>query len=358
MTHTHDSHEPDLVDLGHDHQGHADGRTHDHGGREHGHEHHGGLRGLVTGLFRPHSHDAADSVDSALEASAQGIRVVKISLVGLGVTALLQLLVVVVSGSVALLADTIHNFSDALTAVPLWIAFVVGRRAANRRYTYGYGRAEDLAGLFIVAMIALSAVIAGVEAVRRLLDPAPVQHVGWVALAGLIGFLGNELVAVYRIRVGRQIGSAALVADGLHARTDGFTSLAVLAGAGGVAAGFPLADPIIGLVITVAILAVLRTAARDVYRRLMDAVDPALVDQAERSLRTTPGVVGVRALRMRWIGHQIHAEADLDIDEQATLVDAHRLAHDAEHRLTHDVPKLRSAAIHAYPATRQEPAAH
>jgi cation diffusion facilitator family transporter len=270
----------------------------------------------------------------------------------------LQLLVVAVSGSVALLADTVHNFSDALTAVPLWIAFVVGRRAANRRYTYGYGRAEDLAGLFIVTMIALSAVVAGVEAVRRLLDPAPVQHLGWVALAGLIGFLGNELVAVYRIRVGRQIGSAALVADGLHARTDGFTSLAVLAGAGGVAAGFPLADPIIGLVITVAILAVLRTAARDVYRRLMDAVDPALVDQAERSLRTTPGVVGVRALRMRWIGHQIHAEADLDIDEQATLVDAHRLAHDAEHRLTHDVPKLRSAAIHAYPATRQEPAAH
>jgi Cation efflux family len=172
---------------------------------------------------------------------------------------------VTVSGSVALFADTVHNVSDALTAVPLWIAFAVGRRAANRRYTYGYGRAEDLAGLFIVAMIALSAVLAGVQAVRRLLDSAPVEHLGWVALAGLIGFLGNELVAVYRIRVGRSIGSAALVADGLHARTDGLTSLAVLAGAGGVAAGFPLADPLVGLLITVAILAVLRTA---VPRRL------------------------------------------------------------------------------------------
>jgi cation diffusion facilitator family transporter len=328
----------------HDHDGH------EHGGHGHGHDHPGGLRKFATGLFRPHSHDAADSMDSALEASVQGVRAVKTSLVALGVTAVLQLVVVAISGSVALLADTIHNFSDALTAVPLWIAFVVGRRAATRRYTYGYGRAEDLAGLFIVGMIALSAVVAGVEAVRRLLDPAPVEHVAWVAAAGLIGFLGNELVAVYRIRVGRQIGSAALVADGLHARADGFTSLAVLAGAGGVALGFPLADPIVGLLITVAILAVLRTAARDVYRRLMDAVDPALVDQAEQSLRATPGVVGVRALRMRWIGHEIHAEADLDIDAAATLVDAHQLAHDAEHRLTHDVPKLRSAAVHAYPS--------
>jgi len=308
----------------------------------------------VSGLFHPHSHDAADSVDSALESSARGIRAVKISLVALGITAVLQLLVVAVSGSVALLADSIHNVADALTAVPLWIAFVLGRRAATRRYTYGYGRAEDLAGLFIVTMIAGSAVLAAVESIRRLLDPAPVQHLSWVALAGLIGFAGNELVAVYRIRVGRAIGSAALVADGLHARTDGLTSLAVLAGAGGVAAGFPLADPLVGLVITVAILAVLRTAARDVYRRLMDAVEPGLVDRAEQALLTTPGVTAVRGVRMRWIGHTLHAEADLDIDGSVSVTDAHALAHDAEHRLTHALPKLRSAAIHAYPATRHQ----
>ena len=334
------------------------GHDHEHGHDHHDHEHAGGVHGWVTGLFRPHSHDAADSVDSALESSAQGIRAVKISLVALAVTAALQMLVVAVSGSVALLADTIHNFSDALTALPLWIAFVVGRRAANRRYTYGYGRAEDLAGLFIVAMIALSAVVAGAQAIRRLIDPLPIQHVGWVALAGLIGFLGNELVAVYRIRVGRRIGSAALVADGLHARTDGFTSLAVLAGAAGVAAGFPLADPIVGLLITVAILAVLRTAVRDVYRRVMDAVDPELVDQAESALLATPGVLEVRAIRMRWIGHRLHAEADLDVDGRISVTDAHRLAHDAEHRLTRDLPKLRAAAIHAYPADREHQGAH
>lgn len=291
-----------------------------------------------------------------MESSALGVRAVKISLLGLAVTALLQLLVVLASGSVALLADTIHNVSDALTAVPLWIAFLIGRRPATRRYTYGYGRAEDLAGLFIIAMITASAVLAAVEAIRRLLHPTPVEHLLWVAMAGLIGFAGNELVAVYRIRIGRQIGSAALVADGLHARTDGLTSLAVVVGAGGVAAGFPLADPIVGLLITVAILAVLRGAVRDIYRRLMDAVDPHLVDRAERTLLATPGVTAVRGVRMRWIGHALHAEADLDIDGGVSVTEAHRLAHDAEHRLTDAVPKLRSAAIHAYPADRHDPA--
>jgi|SRR5215217_5126476 cation diffusion facilitator family transporter len=329
---------------------HIHDHLHDHGPD---HDHHHGVRGWLTGLFRPHSHDSADSIDAALESSAQGIRAVKISLAALGITAALQLLIVLASGSVALLADTVHNVSDALTALPLWIAFVVGRRAANRRYTYGYGRAEDLAGLFIVAMIALSAVIAAVEAVRRLINPVPVEHLGWVALAGLIGFIGNELVALYRIRVGRSIGSAALVADGLHARTDGFTSLAVLIGAAGVAAGFPLADPIVGLVITAAILGVLRTAVRDVYRRLMDAVEPELVDRGEAALRSVPGVTDVRALRMRWIGHALHAEADLDIAPTTTVSAAHDLAHEAEHHLIHAVPKLKGAVVHAYPARPQ-----
>ena len=298
----------------------------------------------------PHSHDAADSVDDALESSTIGIRAVKISLVALGLTALAQAVIVVLSGSVALAADTIHNFSDALTAVPLWIAFALGTRAATRRYTYGFGRAEDLAGLFVVAMIALSAVVAGYEAVIRLIHPVQIQHVGWVAAAGFVGFIGNELVALYRIRIGRRIGSAALVADGLHARTDGFTSLAVLASAGGVALGFPLADPIFGLLITVAILAVLRTAARDVFRRLLDGVDPEIVDTAEATLASRPGVKAVRSVRMRWIGHRLHVDAELDVEPGTSLDEAHQLAHDAEHELIHEVPKLSSALIHAYPS--------
>lgn len=326
----------------HDHH-----RDHSH---EHDHDHPKGLRGAVSEIFAPHSHDSADSVDSALESSAAGIRAVKISLLVLGLTAVAQVVIVVVSGSVALAADTIHNFSDALTAVPLWIAFALGTKAATRRYTYGFGRVEDLAGVFVVAMIALSAVVAGYEAVMRLWHPQPVEHLGWVALAGLLGFIGNEWVALYRIRVGRKIGSAALVADGLHARTDGFTSLAVLFSAGGVALGFPLADPIIGLVITAAILAVLRTAVRDVFRRLLDGVEPKFVDAAESTLAARPGVRSVRSVRMRWIGHHLHADAELDVDPTLSLAQAHRIAHDAEHDLIHAVPKLTTALIHAYPA--------
>ena len=223
-------------------------------------------------IFRPHSHDAADSIDAALESDQRGIRAVKISFAALMVTALVQLLIVVVTSSVALLADTIHNFSDALTAIPLFIAFRLGRRAANQRYTYGYRRAEDLAGLFVLAMIAISAVVAGWQAIDRLIHPRELEHLGVLFAAGLVGFIGNELVALYRIREGHAIGSAALVADGYHARTDGFTSLAVALGAVGVWAGFDRADPIVGLIISIAIFAVLRGAARQVYYRLMDAV--------------------------------------------------------------------------------------
>ena len=340
-------------DHDHDHGDHDHG-DHDHGDHDHDHDHAGheyapGVKGWVLSLFQPHSHDAADSVDSALESSAEGIRAVKISLVALGVTAIAQAVVVVLTGSVALLADTIHNFSDALTAIPLWIAFVLGRRAATRRYTYGYGRAEDLAGVFIVVMIALSAILAGYESILRLLNPQPMTYVWVVIVAGLIGFAGNELVAVYRIRIGRKIGSAALVADGRHARTDGFTSLAVVVGAIGVLAGFPLADPIVGLLITVAILFVLKGAATDIYRRLMDAVDPSLVAAAEASLRSTPGVVDVDDLRLRWIGHRIHAETGIVVDSKMSLLQAHSIAHDAQHNLLHQVPKLTDATIHVSP---------
>lgn len=305
---------------------------------------------MIKEIFAPHSHDAADSVDDTLESTAAGIRTVKISLLVLGLTALIQIVIVVMSGSVALAAATIHNFADALTAVPLWIAFALGAKPATRRYTYGFGRVEDLAGSFVVAMITMSAIIAGYEAIARLIHPQQIEHVGWVALAGLVGFIGNEWVALYRIRVGHRIGSAALIADGLHARTDGFTSLAVLCSAGGVALGFPLADPIVGLLITAAILAVLRTAARDVFRRLLDGVDPAMVDAAEQALAARPGVQAVRSVRMRWIGHRLHADAELDVDPALDLAQAHRIAHDAEHELTHTVPKLTTALIHAYPA--------
>ncbi len=301
-------------------------------------DHHHGVAARLRHIFIPHSHDVADSIDDALTASAEGIRAVRISLIILGVTALAQLAVVAVSGSVALLADTIHNFSDALTAIPLWIAFALSRRAPSARYSHGYGRAEDLAGAFIVAMIALSAVVAGVESIRRLTQPQPLEHLGWVLAAGVIGFAGNELVALYRIRVGRRIGSAALVADGMHARTDGFTSLAVVLGVIGVWAGFPLADPIIGLVITAVILVLLWSTARDVGRRLLDGVDPGLYERALATFGTDPTIAGVGRLRLRWTGHRLAIQAQLRLPAETTVATADEVSSRAEEALRQALP--------------------
>ena len=337
------------------HHGGGDGQHHGHGdghGGEHGHGHgdRGGPVGILRSLLAPHSHDAGESIAAALETSQEGMRALKISLAGLAVTAAIQLVVVITSGSVALLSDTIHNFADALTAVPLGVAFWLGRRPPTNRYTYGYGRAEDLAGVFIVAVIAVSSVVAAWEAVARIQHPRSVSGVGWVAAAGVVGFAGNELVARYRIRVGRRIGSAALVADGMHARTDGFTSLAVVAGAIGVAAGWNDADPAVGLLITIAVLVVLKNAARDIYRRLMDSVDPELVEAARATLNAMPGVSGVERVRIRWVGHALLAEADLAADAGLTLSEAHEIADEAEHRLLHELPRLARATIHLNPS--------
>jgi cation diffusion facilitator family transporter len=334
--------------TGDHHHGHGNGHHREHL-QEHRHGASSGLYARIRHLLRPHSHEAADKVDAAVESSAEGMRALRISLAGLGATTLIQAIVVAVSGSVALLGDTLHNAADALTAVPLAIAFLLGRRPPTRRYTYGYGRAEDLAGVAIVVTIAASSIAAAYAAIQRLAHPQQVSHLIAVALAALAGFAGNELVARYRIRVGRKIGSAALVADGLHARTDGFTSLAVLAGAGGVALGWDRADPIVGLFITVAILMVLRQAAREVYRRLMDAVDPALVDQAEATLRATAGVLDIGQVRLRWIGHRLRAECEVIVDPAATAVQAHQVAVDAEHALIHAIPRLTAALVHADP---------
>jgi cation diffusion facilitator family transporter len=338
-------------ESGHDHpHPHEHGPSHSHGSGHHHEQRRGGFVGAVRDIFRPHSHDAADSIDAALESDERGIRAVKVSFVALMVTALVQVAVVVMTGSVALLADTIHNFSDALTAVPLFLAFRLGRRPANDRYTYGYRRAEDLAGLFVLAMIALSAVVAAWQAVERLIDPRELDHVGVLFVAGLAGFVGNELVALYRIREGRAIGSAALVADGYHARTDGFTSLAVVLGAVGVWAGWEWADPVVGLGISVAIFAVLRGAARQIYYRLMDAVDPVIVEHIRHEAGHAPGVRKVQETKVRWLGHRLVADLTINVDATVTVQDGHLVATAARQRLLEHVAHLDEVHVHVHPA--------
>lgn len=286
------------------------------------------------------------------------MRALWVSFAALLVTAVVQAVLVTLTGSVALLGDTLHNFADALTAVPLAVAFLLGRRAVTRRFTYGLGRSEDLAGLVIVVVIAASAGLAAWEAIGRLVHPRPVTDLGWLVAAGVVGFAGNELVARYRIGVGRQIGSAALVADGLHARTDGFTSLAVLLSAGGVSLGWGWADPVIGLAITAAIVSVLWSAAREVFARLLDAVDPDLVDTAEDAIGSAPGVRRVDQVRLRWVGHSLHVETTVSVDPELSLAAAHEIAHQAEHHLFHALPRLEAATVHAHPAAPAADHAH
>jgi cation diffusion facilitator family transporter len=311
------------------------------------HQDHGGP-GAYRGHGRSHNHGQS-SVDRAMEASREGVRALKISFAALAATAGLQALVVVVSGSVALLSDTLHNLSDAATAIPLWIAFRLGRRRASRRFSYGLGRAEDLAGLFVVGMIALSAVVAGWQAVAHLFDPPEIRHLPLVMAAAAIGAIGNETVAIYRNRVGRRIGSAALIADGLHARADGLTSLAVFVAAVGVALGWKWADPVVGLAIAVAIVIVLVQAVRGVGERLLDGVDPSIIDEAVATATSIDGVQAVGEVRARWVGHRLHAEANITVDRDVDVATGHRIAAAVRDALLERLPALGRVIVHVDP---------
>jgi cation diffusion facilitator family transporter len=284
---------------------HAHDRRHDHGGA-HGHTH-----GVV---------------DARLASTERGIWAIKWSFAILAITAILQLAVVAISGSVALLADTIHNIGDATTAIPLWFAFMLARRKPSRIFPYGLGRAEDLAGLLIVLIILFSALVAGYEAISRLIHPQPIGELLCVAIAGVIGFFGNEAVAVFRIKVGRQMNSAALIADGYHARTDGLTSLAVVVGVAGVWFGFPLADPIIGLLITVAIFGIVWQSGRAVLTRMLDGVEPEILDEIQHAAGHVAGVERVTERKARWLGHKLHADVAIRVHEALPLAEANRTA--------------------------------
>lgn len=296
-----------------------------------------------------HPHEHFGAVDATLLATRLGVRATWVSLASLAGTALLQLAIVAVSGSVALLADTIHNVTDALTAIPLLIAFRLGRRPASRRYPYGLHRAEDLAGVAIVLTIAASAVFAGAEAVDRLLHPREPGAVGLVLLAGIVGFAGNEAVAVYRIRVGRRIGSAALVADGLHARTDGFTSLGVVASALATLVGIERADPIVALAITAVIVWTMLRAARSVIHRILDGSDEETIALIETVAASTTGVEHVTDARARWTGHRLRAELSIDVDPGISVEAGHDIAELVRSALLGGVPRLTDASVHVDP---------
>ena len=312
-----------------------------------GHPHRGGPRGWLAAIFHlgGHEHVEPDFGSDPALSTREGIRTVWIALAALSITTVLQFVVVAASGSVALLGDTVHNLGDALNSIPLLIAFYLARRTATRRYTYGYGRAEDVAGVVIVLSILFSAGYILWESFRKLLDPQPIQYVPWVVVAAIVGFLGNEAVALFQIRMGRRIGSESLVVDGMHARIDGLTSLIVLAAVAGSVLGFPIADPIVGLLIGAAIVFIARDATRRVWRRLMDAVDPLIVDRIEQYAGDVPGVEQVANVRARWVGRQLQAEVSIVVRIEHSRAEAHQVVEEVRKALLTSVRRLALVTI-------------
>jgi cation diffusion facilitator family transporter len=293
-----------------------------------------------------HTHGA---IDPSILTTQRGIWAIKWSFIGLFATAVFQMVIVILTGSVALLADTIHNVGDAATAIPLWIAFRLAGRKPTKRFTYGYGRVEDLAGVAIVLTILLSAIVSGYESLDRFFHPQTVKYLWAVIVAAIVGFLGNEAVAQFRIKVGREIGSAALVADGHHARVDGLTSLAVMFGAVGVWLGYPLADPVVGLLITVAILQIVWQSGKSIFARLLDGVDPEIIDEIRHAVNHTPGVCDVTEIRIRWLGHRLHAELNIAVSPDSSVKEGHGIATEVRHQLLHHLRYLSNATIHIDP---------
>lgn len=307
------------------------------GHEQRGHGRHGG-------------HDHA-VLDPDLLTHGRAVRAIWVSVAGLGATALFQLVIVSLSGSVALFADALHNVGDVAGTFSLLLAFKLSRRAASDQYTYGWRRAEDLAGLLIVLAIAASAALAGWEAVRALAGARhEVSSVGLAFAAAVVGIIGNEAVARYKISVGRDISSASLVADGQHARTDSLASAAAAAGIAGVALGFPLADPIAGLVIAAGIVWILVDVGRDVLRRNMDAIEPELVPAIRAVARQVDGIMGVHDVRARYLGRTLAVQLHADADPGLTLREAHSLAEDLRHRLVHEMPQVVAVDVHLDPA--------
>ena len=307
---------------------------HNHHESEHNRHHHS------------HTHGA---VDPSITTSQRGIWAVKWSFIGLLLTAILQIVIVILTNSIALLSDAIHNFGDAATAIPLGIAFAFARLKASKRFTYGYGRVEDLAGVAVVVTILISAIIAGYEAVNRFYHPTQVHYLGVVMGASIIGFLGNEGVALFRIKVGREIGSAALIADGHHARIDGWTSLAVLLGALGVWFGYPMADPIVATGITFAILFVVWDSVKTVFTRMLDGIEPEVIDEIIHFTHHVDGIAGVGEVRARWIGHRLHVELNIGVNPQLSVTEGHEIAKEVRHQLFHHLKHLGNAIVHVAP---------
>jgi cation diffusion facilitator family transporter len=329
--HQHDGHEY-THDNAHSHA-HRD-KNHNHKHERHGHEH--------------------GKIEADLYSNRAGLRAVRISTVGMLLVGLVQIVIALLGGSAGLFADALHNLGDVLTTLALWIAFVLSNRAANRRYTYGYHRAEDLAGIFIVLVIIASAAASAIESALKLASGNVPTHIYLSIIAAAVGCVGNEALAQYKISVGRRINSVPLTADGQHSQIDGLTSLAALVGLVGVRLGFRLADPLAGLLITLVILSVVYSTARSVLLRLLDAVDPRMVPTIIETASSVEGVEAVTDVRARWVGHTLHIAMNIEVNADLTLVKAHAIAEQVRHQLFHEIQGVSEVIIHTDPSSSRE----
>ncbi|MBV9793319.1 MAG: cation transporter [Actinobacteria bacterium] len=258
----------------------------------------------------------------------QANRAVGISAAGLAVTGLAELLIAILTGSVGLLGDAIHNLSDVSTSAVVFLGFRLSRRGPTERYSYGLERAEDLAGIGIALVIWVSAAFAGVESVRKLLGHGSTAHVGIGIAGAVLGIVGNQVVARYKLVVGRRIRSATLVADARHSWLDALSSAGALAGLIAVAAGQHWGDPVAGLAVTLFIGHVGWEVTTDVVGRLADGVEPEVITAAEAAAGDLPGVVHAHA-RARWTGRVLRVEVEAWVDPGLTAREADALGHQA-----------------------------
>jgi cation diffusion facilitator family transporter len=293
-----------------------------------------------------HAHPA--SLTGA-EGTREGLRAIRLAAIALGASAGIRLTIAAMSGSVGLLAAGLDDLGDVLTTIALSVAFVASRRAADRRYTFGYQRFEDLSGVLVVAVIWASVAFATYEAITKLAGDHEVTRIGIAMGAAALGLLANGFAGVYKIRVGRRISSEPLVADGKHALADGLSSIAALGGLIAVRAGYPAADPIAAFVVVLAIVAVAVDATRRVLARLLDAVDPTIVGRIEHSAKHTAGVASLGRVQARWAGRSLYVTITVAADGHLSLDETHTIAENVAHAILHDVPGVAQVDVHVDP---------
>jgi cation diffusion facilitator family transporter len=280
---------------------------------------------------------AADDVSERRQAN----RAIAVSALGLALTGIIELAIALVSGSVALFGDAVHNLSDVSTSALVFFGFRASRKVPSNRHPYGYERAEDLAGIGVAVVIWASALVAGVESVTKLLDDGGTADLGWGIGAAAVGIAGNQLVAFYKFVVGRRIRSATLVADAKHSWLDALSSAGAMLGLIGVAFGFGWADAVAGIIVTGFICHVGWKVTAEMAHRLLDGVDPDIITTAEITATTVPGVNHAHA-RARWTGRTLRIEVEAFLDPDITIAEADQIGHLVATALTAQIPDMRS----------------